>query len=99
MPLNIFQNPDQSSMLMQKQWASQLNPILGNPLLQGSAISQINLTANVPLTINHYLGRQMQGWFITDITTNAIVWRTKPMNSQTLTLEANSNTTISLWVF
>lgn len=86
-------------MLMQKQWASQLNPLLDNPIIQGFSISNISLVANVPITLNHYLGRQMQGWFITDINSNAIIWRTKPMNSQTLTLEANANTVVSLWIF
>lgn len=86
-------------MLMQKSWSSQLNPILANPLMQGAILSDIQLVANVPLTINHYLGRQMLGYVDIGKNADATVWNTLPLNSQTLTLEADANVTISLWVF
>ena len=100
MALNIFQDPDQTLMLMQKQWSSQLNPVLANALLTGTQLSNsITLVANTPLTFNTYLGRQMVGWIITDNTANCTVWRTQPLNSQTLTLESSADTTISLWIY
>lgn len=99
MPLNLFNDSDQTYMLQQKQWKSELDPLLSNPLTQGSLLKSINLTANTALVINHYLGRQMQGWFIVDNTSFCEIKRTAPLNNQTLTLEANANTTISLWVF
>jgi hypothetical protein len=97
--LKVFQTPDQTSMLMQKQWSSQLNPVLSNRLIQGSILPNISLVANTPLTFNHYLGTQMTGWIVTDNTAFCEIQRTQPLNSKTLTLEANANTTISLWVF
>lgn len=97
--LNIFKSPDQILMLMQKQWTSQLNPVLQNAFIKGSQLSNIALVANTPLTINHYLGRQMQGWLLVDKNANAVIWRTQNFNSQTLTLEASANVTINLWVF
>lgn len=99
MALNIFQTPDQPMMLMQKQWSSQLNPFLANILIQGRPITSIDLVANTPLTLNHYLGRQMIGWILIDNTAFCEVKRTQLLNSQTLTLEANADTTISLWCF
>lgn len=99
MPLNLFHTQDQTSMLQQKQWKSQLDPVLANSLMQGSILPNIILDANVPLTFNHYLGRQMIGWILIDNTAYCEIKRTSPLNSQTLTLEANANTSISLWVF
>ncbi len=97
--LKVFQTQDQPMMLMQKAWSSALNPILANYITQGIVLSGIELLANDPLTFNHYLSRQMNGWFIIDNTAFCEIKRTEPLNNTTLTLEANANTTISLWVF
>lgn len=80
-------------------WAQSLNPILINELLQGALISNIVLAATTPKTISHGLGRQMIGWFPVDNTASATIWRTSPLNSINLTLEASAATTIALWVF
>lgn len=80
-------------------WAQSLNTVMLNPLLQGKIITAISLLATTPLVINHGLGRTLVGWLLTDNTANAVVWRTSPINSQTITLEASATTTISLWVF
>jgi hypothetical protein len=80
-------------------WAQSLNPIINNPIIQGMAITNIFLIANTEKTINHGLGRMMIEWFLIDTMADANVWRTKPLNSKTLSLEASSNTTISIWTF
>ena len=85
--------------LAQTKWSATLNPILAIPFLSGNSIANITLTASTPLAINHLLQRLPQGWFITDNTADAVIWRTKPFNSATLTLESSANTTISIWVF
>jgi hypothetical protein len=97
--LNIFKSQDQTLMLMQKQWSSQLNPLLSNIMTQGAPLPNITLAANTPLTFNHYLGKQMTGWFIIDNTSYCEIKRTQPLNSTTLTLESSAATTIALWVF
>ena len=97
--LNLFQSSDQDLMLMQKSWASQINPVLSNVFLQGSFLTNINLVANTPLVINHYLGKQMNGWLVVDNTAFCEVKRIAPLNNSTLTLEANATTSISLWCF
>jgi len=85
--------------LMQTKWASTLNPLLSMPILNGNLISNITLAATTPLAINHLLGRSPIGWFLTDNTAAASVWRSVAFNQYTLTLEASAATTISFWVF
>lgn len=80
-------------------WASQLNPVLANPLVQGVMITGIVLPANTDVTIPTTLGRMQQGWFVTDNIDNCNIWRTQPFNSQNMTLQSSGTTTISLWVF
>lgn len=85
--------------LAQTKWPAALNPILALAMLQGNQLNNIALTASTPLVINHFLGKMMQGWFITDITANTAIWRTAPFNSLNITLESSVNVTISLWVY
>ncbi len=85
--------------LANPKWASQLNPILANQLIQGNLLTGITLAATTPLAINHLLQRMMVGWFIVDQNSSAIIWRTQPFNSINLTLESSANTTLNLWVF
>lgn len=85
--------------LAQTKWAAIINPVLAIPFLSGVQISNVNLTANTPLAINHLLQRMPQGWFLTDNNANAVVWRAAAFNNLTITLESSANTTISFWVF
>ena len=70
---------------------SQNGPFIGGVLLTNQ---KIGTGATV---INHGLGRQPQIWVICDQNTNTTVWRTA-WNSSSITLEAGSDCTISLWV-
>lgn len=85
--------------LANTRWASILNPILALPILNGNMIEAIDLIANKPQAINHLLQETPQGWFITDNTANAVVWRTRDFNPLTITLESSADTTINIWVF
>jgi hypothetical protein len=98
MALNLFKSQDQTLMLLQKQWTSQLNPLLAVSLTQGSLLQNI-LLKNGANTINMYLGKQMTGWFIVDQDALATIYRSQPLNSQTLTLTSSANCTVSIWVF
>ena len=46
--------------LMQTQWASQIDPVLTNELVQGQLLQNITLTAGANV-INHKLGRKLAG--------------------------------------
>ena len=85
--------------LMQTGWKKLLDPLLANPIMQGLAIKSITLVSGVALVIPTKLDRTQQGWFITDINSNATVWRTQPFNAVNLTLQASANTVIDIWVF
>lgn len=98
MALNTFQSKDQTLMLLQKQWTSQLNPLLATSLTQGSLLQDVTLVNGIT-TFAHYLGKQMTGWFIVDQNALASIYRSAPLNSQTLTLTSSSDCSVSLWVF
>jgi hypothetical protein len=84
--------------LAQTQWPAQINPVLASPLVAGSLLTGIQLNAGTTV-INHLLGRQMQGWLISDINGSAEIYRSAPLNSLTLTLTSSAEVEVSLWVF
>lgn len=85
--------------LAQTKWASEINPILALPILNGIQINQIFLVANKPLPINHLLDKTPQGWFLVDNTADATVWRSAAFTKTTVTLTSSANTTIAIWVY
>lgn len=98
MALPIFQTSNKDLMLMQTKWAGELNPVLRNPLTNASQLTGIVLITGVNV-INHLLGQQMQGWYITDINTGASIYRSAPFNNLTLTLTSSAPATVNLVVF
>lgn len=98
MALKIHQTQDLPLMLMQQQWSQQLNPLLQMPFSSGSFLTNVQLINGVT-TFAHYLGRQMQGWIVSDKDADASIYRSEPLNNQTLTLTSDADVTISLWVF
>lgn len=83
---------------MQTRWASELNPVLDIPFLAGLQLTNISLI-NGATVINHKLQRQMQGWFITDVSAAATIYRSQPFNQTTLTLTCGAAVVVNLWVF
>lgn len=79
-------------------WAQSLNPFLANPLNYPQQLKNVALIAGSN-TINHGLGRLMQGWFITDINGVATIYRSGLLNDLTITLTASAPVTVSLGVF
>lgn len=84
--------------LANPRWASEINPILGLPILQGNMVEGIKLIANTAQVINHGLQRQPQGWFLTDNNADATLWRSA-WNTLTITLTGSANATVNIWVF
>lgn len=86
---------------LQTKWASILNPVLGNPLVNGQMIDNISLI-NGTTIVNHKLGRKLQGWFIVGIDAAATVHDNQASNQTpqlTLSLTSNAAATCNLWVF
>ena len=84
--------------LASTKWSSALNPLLANPLNNVSILPGIALI-NGSTTINHGLGRTLQGWFLVDINGSATVYRSQPLNDLTLTLTSSTAVTVSIGVF
>lgn len=89
---------DQTVQLMQTKWASILNPLLAQPLSSNSILPGVVLQVGDNV-INHLLGRQMQGWIISDIDALSSIYRTSPFNKTTLTLNSSAVCTVDLVVF
>ena len=93
-----IQTESQEFNLYQTRMKSILDNVTKLPLLSGLQLNTVKLIIG-QTTINHLLGRQMQGWIITDIDGAAQIYRTAPMNSTQLVLASNAAVNISLWVY
>lgn len=81
------------------QWPATLNPVIASPLINGQQIDSIQLLSGGPNNIYHSLGQLPQGWFVVDKTSHADVIRTQPFNQNTITLEADADCKISIWIY
>ncbi len=81
------------------RWSADINPVLALPQNNGTIIKSVTLTAGTPTVVNTLLQRKVQGWVVTDISTDATVWRTQPLNSTNLTLNCSADCIVDLWVF
>lgn len=84
--------------LANPKWASELNPLLSNPLNNVSILTNIVLQSGNN-TINHLLGRLQQGWVIVDIQGAAAIYRSAPFNTTTLVLNSSAPVTLSIGVY
>lgn len=98
MNLPTWQSTDKDFQLMQSKWASILNPLLSRPLSSNNVLKNIQLINGVNV-INHLLGRNMQGWILSDVNASASIYRSQPMNDLTLTLTSDADCTVNLVVF
>jgi len=87
--------------LMQTQWASQINPVIDNPLSKPIFLKNVLLTAGAN-TINHKLGRPLQGWFTTRVRSSVTIYDQQDANQTpglTLVLVASAPASVDLGVF
>lgn len=87
--------------LMQTQWATQLDPLISNPVTQGQLLMNIVLI-NGTTVINHKLGRKLVGWFPVGQNAAASLFdnqSTNPTPQLTLSITSNAVATVNLWVF
>jgi len=85
---------------MQTRWKSDIDPVLANPMNDISILKNVSLIDG-PNTINHFLGRVMQGWFIVDVQGPSTIYRqsTYPFNNLTITLVSSAAVVCSIGVF
>jgi|SRR5687768_8805933 hypothetical protein len=87
--------------LLQAKWAAILNPLLGNPSLDSLILENVSLASGTN-TINHTLGRKLQGWRIILINGAATIYDKQGLNQTpdlTLILVSNAAVIVSLEVF
>lgn len=98
MALPQFQTDDRDFQLMQSAWASQLNPLLNQPLSKALILKEVNLAVGDNV-INHKLGRKLQGWAIVDSDGLSDIYRSAPKGDLTLTLNSSAAITVDILVF
>lgn len=101
MALPVFATAVRELSMLQTSWASQLNPLLADPFLQGVLLSSVSLASGTN-TINTTLGRAPKGWVLTRVRANATIYDTQDSNknpSQTLLLTASAPVVVDLYVF
>lgn len=101
MSLAQFQGGDTSFQMMQNSWATQLNPVLSNPLLNGSILPGVVLSIGTT-KVSHLLGRKLQGWIVVGQNAPASIYDSQATESMPflfLSLVSNATVTVTLWVF
>lgn len=96
-----FQNDDRTFQLMQNSWAAQLNPVLQNPANQSSILKNIVLVSG-DNSVNHKLGRKLQGWKIVRQRSAATFYDKQDSNVRpelTLSLNASADVLVDIQVF
>lgn len=89
---------DQPINRMQDNIINALQPLLTSEINYGIIIKDIILDGTNPVSVDHRLGRQPQGWFIVDITAASGIFR-EAWDTRTITLNASAATTISIYLF
>lgn len=99
--LPTFQSDIREFQLMQSNWASAINPILAAPANKSILLKNISLVIGAN-TVNHGLGRQLQGWTIIRKRAPGNVYDTQDQNlmpALTLTLVSDAAMVVDLEVF
>jgi len=101
MSLPIYKTEDTSLTLMQTSWAGQLNPIISLPQNSGILLKQISLKTG-DNTIDHKLGRNLQGWQLVRVRAAATIYDKQDSNqlqSRTLVLNSSTPVVVDIFVF
>lgn len=86
---------------LQNKWASIIDPVTTNPVNNSLILKNISLTTGNN-TINHKLGRKLQGWNIIRKRAAAEIYDAQDSNQMpalTLVLVSDADVTIDLTVF
>lgn len=95
------QGPDRLMNQMQQNIITAVNPVLANPLVNGTILVGIVLLTGTNI-VSHTLGRTLQGWFLVRQRSSASLYDTQDTNttpSRTLVLVTSANVTVDIYVF
>lgn len=101
MKLPIIKDDNDNFMLLQTRWASEINPVLQNPVNSASILKNISLV-NGTTIINHLLGAKLQGWKMIRQRAPASVYDRQDFNQTpqlTLVLVSDADVVVDLEVF
>lgn len=98
--LPIFNTDDRDLSMLQTKWASQLNPLLKNPLNSGALLENVTLAVGDNV-INHMQGRKLNGYIVVGMQGgfSQIYDVPSPMPKLMLILNSSAPVTVSLVVF
>jgi hypothetical protein len=97
-----FQFTDKLLQILQTQWSQILNPIVALPMSSQNTLRNVTLTGGIDITINHYLGRKLQGWMCSRIRASATIFDNQDANTDpenTLILQSDNTVVVDLVVF
>ena len=101
MGLPFFKDPNQNLVLLQNAWKSQLDPVLANPTNKNLILTNVSLAIGSN-TINHKLGRKLQGWKIVRQRASSVIYDLQDSNQRpelTLVLQASAAVVVDIEVF
>lgn len=96
-----FNTSDPALSLLQTSWARVLNPIVAQPQNNAVILKDVNLVTGTN-TINHKLGRELQGWQVIQQSGRSDIYDLQRVNKipdLTLVLVASSGITVDLMCF
>lgn len=97
----LVQTQDRNVNQLQGNIKKAVDPVLANPLVDGQILQDVELVTGLN-TINHGLGRNLQGWFLVRQRASASVYDTQDDNlnpALTLLLTASAPVVVNLYVF
>lgn len=98
--ISLIQTNDYRLDQLQKNIIGPLNNLFQNPFLDGRMISGVALTGSSATSIEHKLGRNYSGYFVTKINANSNVWVSSEADKNLfLKLSCSANCIVDLWVF
>lgn len=101
MALPVYLDSNTNLMALQTNWKRYLDPILSHPINNGLILENVNLSSGIN-TINHTLGRALQGWIVVRQNAAATFYDNQSANimpALTLILHASGTVTIAIYVF
>lgn len=87
--------------LLQQTWSAALDPVVDNTFTGGHILQNVVLVSGAN-SINHKLGRKLQGWVMVRVRASATFYDTQDSNQTpelTLSLNSSGAVTVDIYVF
>lgn len=101
MPLKTVQTKDRILNQIQGNTRDAIQKILANPVLNGVLLTEVSLSVGTN-SINHGLGRVLEGWIVVRQRDQADIWDSQDDNTTpqyTLDLDSDTATIVDLYLF